>query len=197
MSDALMDLQAHYKAVRARLNAGPPKPPPALPKPTEEAQTRSEPEQLKIIPPLTFLGMYPTAVQRLKGLRCPVEVKEKLLPILEKHRIPWAEAVGKSQKAPCVKVRLEIYAKLNAHGWSLSQIGRLCGDRDHTTVLSGIQRVVKMNLSEVELGMCKDLGMRPVDYYDAKMTLRAWRGQQTHADTLNTSAERVKKTGES
>jgi len=204
MSDALMDLHAHYKAVRARLNAGSPKPPPALPKPSEEAQSTPEPqqptpepEQPKIIPPLTFLGMYPTAVQLLKGLRCPVEVKEKLLPILEKHRIPWAEAAGQSRKAPCIKVRLEIYAKLSAHGWSLSQIGRLCGDRDHTTVLSGINRFIKMNLNEVELGMCKDLGMRPVDYYDAKMTLRAWRGQQTHADALNLSEEPVKETGES
>ena len=112
----------------------------------------------------------------MKGLRGFPEIKAKILPILEKHRINWKDASGDSQKWMYVECRFEIYAKLNAHGWSLSQIGRLLGDRDHTTVLSGIKRFIKKNLSEAEIAMCKDLGMRPVDYYDAKETLKGWRG---------------------
>jgi hypothetical protein len=112
----------------------------------------------------------------LQGLRGFPELKERILPILEKHRVEWKEVCGRSQSWKHTKCRFEVFVKLNACGWSLSKIGRLCGDRDHTTVLSGIKRFIKENLTEQEIAMCKDLGMRPVDYYDAKMTLRAWRG---------------------
>ena len=171
MSDALIDLQAHYKAVRARLNAGPPPRPKALPEPAPEPAI--EPPEPS---PLEALSIATRAPELLKGLRGFPEIKAKILPILEKHRINWKDASGDSQKWMYVECRFEIYAKLNAHGWSLSQIGRLLGDRDHTTVLSGIKRFIKKNLSEAEIAMCKDLGMRPVDYYDAKETLKGWRG---------------------
>lgn len=168
MSDALIDLQAHYKAVRARLNAGPPPKPLLLPEPAPEPVAAPP-----VTPPLTDLAYAMQASQLLQGLRCAPEIKEKILPILEKHRFNWKMASGRSQKWPHVECRFEIYAKLNAHGWSLSQIGRLCGDRDHTTILNGITRFLKKNLSEAEFGMCKDLEMRPVDYYENKMSLTA------------------------
>jgi hypothetical protein len=38
--------------------------------------------------------------------------------------------------------------------------------------LNGITRFLKKNLSEAEFGMCKDLGMRPVDYYENKIILK-------------------------
>jgi hypothetical protein len=53
----------------------------------------------------------------------------------------------------------------------LSQIGRLC-NRDHTTVLNGIKRFIKENLTEEEIAMARDCGMRPVDYYEAKVYLK-------------------------
>jgi hypothetical protein len=126
--------------------------------------------------PLTDLAYALQPSELLRGLKCPVEVKEKILPILEKHRINWRAAAGRSQQWKYTRCRFEIYAKLNAHGWSLSQIGRLCGGRDHTTVLNGIKRFISENMTEQELAICRDVGMRPVDYYDAKMTVRAWRG---------------------
>jgi len=168
MSDALIDLQAHYKAVRARLNAGPP--PKTLPLPEPAPEPVAAPP---VTPPLTDLAYAMQASQLLQGLRCAPEIKEKILPILEKHRFNWKMASGRSQKWPHVECRFEIYAKLNAHGWSLGQIGRLCGDRDHTTILNGIKRFLSKNLSEAEFGMCKDLGTRPVDYYEAKVVLTA------------------------
>lgn len=170
MSDALMDLHAHYKAVRARLNAGPP------PKMTEALALPPPEPKAPVAPPLDMLRTY--APELLRGLLASQEVKDKILPILEKHRMNWVDTMTKSQRWKYTKCRFEIYAKLNAHGWSLSQIGRLCGKRDHTTILSGINRFIKENVTEAELGMCKDLGMRPVDYYDARETLKAWRGQQ-------------------
>ena len=157
MSDALIDLHAHYKAVRARLNAGPPKP---MPKPPEPL-----PELLPVVAPLTELSYYLQPSVLLSGLRGFPELKEKIFPILEKHRIEWRDVCGKSQKWKYTKCRFEVFVKLNAHGWSLSKIGRLCGDRDHTTVMNGIKRFIKENLMEQEIAMCKDLGVRPVDYY--------------------------------
>lgn len=178
MSDFLMDLNAHYKAVRARLNAGPPPKVVALPPPpVSEPAPEPEPEpEAPVTPPLDMLRTY--APELLRGLHASEETREKILPILEKHRMNWIDTMQKTQKWKHTKCRFEIYAKLNAHGWSLSQIGRLCGKRDHTTILSGIQRFIKENLSEPELGMCKDLGMRPVDYYEAKETLKGWRGRK-------------------
>jgi len=164
MSDALMDLHAHYKAVRARLNAGPPKPLPKPPKPL--------PEPSPVVAPLTELAYFLQPSVLLSGLRGFPELKEKIFPILEKHRIEWRDVCGKSQKWKHTKCRFEVFAKLNAHGWSLSKIGRLCGDRDHTTVLSGINRFLKENLTEQEIAMCKELGVRPVDYYENKMVLK-------------------------
>ena len=163
MTDALMDLHAHYKAVRARLNGGPPSrlvEVPVLPPPDPEPPAT---------PPLDMLKTH--ALELLRGLNSSKEIREKILPILEKHRINWIDTIGKSQKWKYTKCRFEVYAKLNAHGWSLSQIGRLCGDRDHTTVLSGINRFLKENLTEAEIAMAKDCGMRAVDYYENKMVL--------------------------
>lgn len=167
MSDVLMDLHSHYKAVRERLNAGPPKP---LPKPPEPVPVAP------VMPPLTDLAHTLKPSELLRGLRGFPELKEKILPILEKHKVSWIDVAGRSQEWKYTKCRFEIFAKLNAHGWSLSKIGRLCGDRDHTTVLNGINRFLKENLKEEEIWIAKECGMRPVDYYESKMVLRAWRG---------------------
>ena len=176
MSDALMDLHAHYKAVRARLNAGrPPKPQLLL-----EAASEFIPEppvEVPVTPPLTALAVAAPMPEIMRGLRSTTEVKDKILPILERHQISWKDAAGKSQMWKYTKCRFEIYVKLYAHGWSLSQIGRLCGDRDHTTVLNGIKRFVKENLTEEEVAVCQAAGMRPVDYWEGKTLLREMRGE--------------------
>lgn len=166
MSDVLMDLHAHYKAIKTRLNG--PTPKPVIFRPPEPV----------VIPtaPLTELAYKLRATELLRGLKCAPEVKQKILPILEKHRMTWREACSRSQRWQYTRCRFEIYARLSAHGWSLPQIGRMCGDRDHTTILSGIRKFIKENLTEEELAVAKEVGMRPVDYYDAKMTLRGWRG---------------------
>jgi hypothetical protein len=174
MSDVLMDLNAHYKAVRARLNAGPPPKPQLLLEPAPEPIPKL-PVEVPVTPPLTALAAAAPMPEIMRGLRSTTEVKDKILPILERHQISWKDAAGKSQMWKYTKCRFEIYVKLYAHGWSLSQIGRLCGDRDHTTVLNGIKKFIRENMTEAELGMCKDLGMRPVDYWEGKTLLREMR----------------------
>lgn len=167
MSDALMDLHAHYKAVRARLNAGPPPKPLLLPEPVPEPVAKPP-----VAPPLTGLAYSLQPSVLLRGLRGLPELKEKIFPILEKHRVEWVDVCGKSQKWKFTKCRFEVFVKLNAHGWSLSKIGQLCGDRDHTTVLSGIKRFIRENLTEEEIAVCEAAGMRPVDYWEGKTLLR-------------------------
>jgi hypothetical protein len=173
MSDVLMDFHNHYKAVRARLNAGPPPKPQPLPEPEPEP-IPEPPIEIPVTPPLTALAAAPMP-EIIKGLRSTAEVKEKILPILERHQISWKDAAGKSQMWKYTKCRFEIYVKLYAHGWSLSQIGRLCGDRDHTTVLNGIRKFIKENLTEEEIAVCQAAGMRPVDYWEGKTLLREMR----------------------
>lgn len=170
MSDALMDLHNHYKAVRARLNAGPPPKPQPLPEPEPEPAPAPP-----VTPPLTELAYSLQPSVLLRGLRGFPDLKERIFPILEKHRIEWSDVCGKSQKWKYTKCRFEVFAKLNAHGWSLSQIGRLCGDRDHTTVLNGIKKFLKENLTEEEIEVCKSAGMRTVDYWEGKTLLREMR----------------------
>jgi hypothetical protein len=61
MSDVLMDLNAHYKAVRARLNAGPPPKPLLLPEPVPEPVAAPP-----VTPPLTDLA-YDAGVSIIAG----------------------------------------------------------------------------------------------------------------------------------
>ena len=168
MSDALMDLHAHYKAVRARLNGGPPPKPQPLPEPEPEA-TPAPP----VTPPLTALAT-PNAILA-QGLRCAPEVKEKILPVLSKYNLKWVDVAGRSQKWKYMTCRFEVYVTLKAHGWSLSQIGRLCGDRDHTTVLHGIRKFLNDNLTDMQRGICKDLEFCPSQYYVNMIKLREMR----------------------
>jgi hypothetical protein len=164
MSDILANLQAHYKAIRARLNAGPPKPPPAiLPEP--------EPDPEPITPPLMAL----VKVDPMPGVACSPEVKEHIGEILERHNMTWKEAIGPSRTIPFLRARAEIYIMLQRRGWSYPRIGKLCGKRDHTTILNSIHRYRKKYpppLTVEEFTVCGMCGMEPEDYYSAKIRLQ-------------------------
>ena len=170
MSDVLMDLQTHYKAVRARLNAGPPPKPIQIDEPAPEP-VKTDPEPV-LEGPLTVWARSQTEHELLRGLRCASEAKEQILCVLKKHRMSWKEVVARDQRWKYSECRFEIYANLNARGWSLPQIGRLCGGRDHTTVLSGIRRFIKKNMTPMKLQVCEDVGMRPVVYCVRMLELR-------------------------
>lgn len=133
--DARMAWHAHYKAVRARLDAGPP----PAPKPTEQAiiaalapppppEPEPEPEP------------EPAPEEWVAGMACLSHTKRLLLPILKAHGMVWTEAMRRSNHTPHIKVRAEIYTALRERGWSYPEIGRLCGGRDHTTVIFSIKK---------------------------------------------------------
>ncbi|CAB4130528.1 Chromosomal replication initiator, DnaA C-terminal [uncultured Caudovirales phage] len=166
MSDVLMDLHFHYKAVKARLNAGVSKfaaEPEPVPEPVPEPIT-----------PLDHLKPVPR-FDLMRGLLASDETKYRILPILERNRITWKDACSRHREARYIRIRCEIYVVLKAHGWSLPQIGRLVGKRDHTTVLHSIRRFVAAKVTETQLQMCRDLEMDPVRYLYGKMQLEEMR----------------------
>jgi hypothetical protein len=167
MSDVLMDLHAHYKAVRARLNAGRPKV--ALePEPAPEPALEPTPEPMT---PLDNLKPVPK-FNLMQGLIASDETKNRILPVLERNRITWKDVCSRHQTPRYVRIRSEIYVNLRANGWSLPQIGRLVGKRDHTTVMNSIKRFVAANLSDLDFEVCEIVEMDPVRYLYWKMQLK-------------------------
>jgi hypothetical protein len=114
-------LTDHYKAVRARLNAGPPPPwrQPMLPMPEPEPQA-PEPEPA----PLTYQYTLSAARRIAQAALAP-------------HGMTWTDAMGPSRKLPYTRARADVYVALRKHGWSLMKIAMFCG-RDHTTVVNAL-----------------------------------------------------------
>jgi len=129
----LMDLQQHYREVRARLDGK------HFVKPIIEPVVEEEPDPEPIIeagPEPVFTVMW---VDPLSNVPAPPEVKRMILDILEKHQMSWQEAVGRRKRKEHIAVRTDLYLMLLERGWSYPRIGRLCGKRDHTTVLHSVK----------------------------------------------------------
>ena len=130
MSDYFLALSDHYKAVRARLNGGPPPRPVALTIPTDwpvsEPAPEPEPPAPPPAPPVPLVYLPPRTAKRVA---CAA-----LVP----HGMTFEQAMGPSRTAPYVAARASVYHALRAHGWSLMKIGIFCG-RDHTTVMNALQ----------------------------------------------------------
>ena len=120
--DYFLALSDHYKAVRARLNGGPPPrlatiaPPPPEPEP--------EPPAPEPAPPSFQYTM--SAARRLA------------IAALTPHGMTWTDAMGPSRTLPYTNARADVYKALRKHGWSLKKIALFCG-RDHTTVMNALQ----------------------------------------------------------
>ena len=61
--------------------------------------------------------------------------------VSEKHKIPVDHIKGDSRRKHIINARHEFCYRLkNELGFSLKQIGRMIGNRDHTTVLNAIRK---------------------------------------------------------
>ena len=114
--DYHLALSDHYKAVRARLNGGPPRRPVAIAPPPPEPEPEPEPD-LPELPPASFQYTM-SAARRI--------AQAALVP----HGMTWTEAMGPSRSLPYTAARAAVYKALRKHGWSLMKIGIFCG-RDH------------------------------------------------------------------
>jgi hypothetical protein len=121
--DYFLALSDHYKAVRARLNSGPPRRPPVIappppPEPTPEPPPAPEPE--------------PPAFQYTLS-----DARRIAQAALVPHGMTWTDAMGPSRTLPYTRARADVYAALRRHGWSLKKIAIFCR-RDHTTVMNAL-----------------------------------------------------------
>jgi hypothetical protein len=123
-ADYFLALSDHYKAVRARLNAGPaPRPVAIAPPPPPEPTPEPEPPVAEL-PPASFQYTM-SAARRI--------AQTALVP----HGMTWTDAMGPSRTLPHTHARADVYKALRKHGWSLKKIAIFCG-RDHTTIMNAL-----------------------------------------------------------
>ena len=121
MTDYFLALSDHYKAVRARLNAGPaPRPVSIAPPPPPPEPEPPVPE----LPPASFQYTMSAARRIAQAALAP-------------HGMTWTDAMGPSRTLPYTNARADVYAALRRHGWSLKKIAIYCG-RDHTTIMNAL-----------------------------------------------------------
>ena len=122
MTDYFLALSDHYKAVRSRLNRGPPPRPVAIaPPPPKPESPAPEPE-----PALAYQYTMSAARRIAVGALTP-------------HGMTWTDAMSPARTLPYTNARKDVYAALRRHGWSLKKIAIFCG-RDHTTVMNALQQ---------------------------------------------------------
>jgi hypothetical protein len=140
----LEELHAHYKAVRARLDNPIKKEPPVR-------LIYPEPEPAPFPDPLDVVEVVEAVVETPpeEPVAAPPAITETpskkiLSEVAEKHGMPPTVFRSKSRNAAYVLCRQEAAYRLKYElNFSLSQIGRLMGHRDHTTVLHAIRRYEK------------------------------------------------------
>jgi len=120
--DYFLALSDHYKAVRSRLNSGPPPRPVAIaPPPPPPEPPAPEP---KFEPVLAYQYTM-SAARRI--------AQAALVP----HGMTWTDAMSPARTLPYTDARKDVYAALRRHGWSLKKIAIFCG-RDHTTIMNAL-----------------------------------------------------------
>ena len=120
--DYFLALSDPYKAVRSRLNRGPPPRPVAI-APPPPPEPEPEPD-LPELPPASFQYTM-SAARRI--------AQAALVP----HGMTWTDAMGPSRTLPYTNARKDVYAALRRHGWSLKKIAIFC-NRDHTTIMNAL-----------------------------------------------------------
>ena len=134
----LEELHAHYKAVRSRLDGGVKK---------EPAVRLIYPEPAPAPYPDPLDSPAPVAVEVLPAPTVTAETPARkiLMEVADKHKMPVAAFRSQNRTMPFVNLRHEACYRLSTElGFSLMQIGRLMGNRDHTTVLNAIRRHKKI-----------------------------------------------------
>lgn len=135
----LEELHAHYKAVRARLDGGVKKEPAVR-------LIYPEPAPAPYPDPLDSPAPVAVAVEVPPAPAVPAETpaRKVLSEVADKHGMPPTVFRSQSRDAAYVLCRQEAAYRLKYElRFSLSQIGRLMGHRDHTTVLHAIRRYEK------------------------------------------------------
>ena len=130
-----MQLTDHYKAVRARLNAGRATPPPA-PKPPDRIEPPKPPDLTALMAEAHVMMMD----------RSDMPVWQRIIrDVCQKHGVTRDQLNSKRKTANLLPPRQEAYYRLREAGYSLKRIAILMGGRDHTTVLHGAKIYAERN----------------------------------------------------
>ena len=136
----LEELHAHYKAVRARLDK-PQKKEPAVRLIYPEPSPAPFPDPLDSPVPAPIVEAPPAA----PPATAETPARKILMEVAEKHNMPVTAFRSKSRTMPFINLRHEACYRLSMElKFSLKQIGRLMGNRDHTTVMNAIRRHKKI-----------------------------------------------------
>jgi hypothetical protein len=136
MEMTLNELVAHYAAVRKRLHMAPEKPK-AVVLPFVKK------EEIKAPPPLPALPTLDELIERAKEKHPPLK-KSVVTVILEdvakRHNVTIQDMKGILRKADLVAARSEFaWICVRQRKLSLTKVGRMLGDRDHTTILHAVR----------------------------------------------------------
>lgn len=72
----------------------------------------------------------------------PATIAEIIAAVAARHGLTPAQLTGPQRVAPVVAARHEAMAEAHATGrWTMGQIGRAFGDRDHTTIAHAVRKI--------------------------------------------------------
>jgi hypothetical protein len=112
----------------------------------EQKQSQKEEERLALL--VEQAAPEPTSHNRPAF---PIR-KELLLQTLESHGVGLDELMSPRRLLKLVAARQELYARLKMFTrMSYPQIGRFCGDRDHTTIMHGVRKYADMRAQAARL----------------------------------------------
>jgi hypothetical protein len=144
----LEELHAHYKAVRSRIENPVKKLPPVrlvYPEPTPYPDPLDfKPAEPVEAPPALLATIPADDVPNVPETPAQTVLRE----VSEKHGLTVRQIQSVVRLKPYVLARQEASYRLNTElGFSLAQVGRMLGKRDHTTVLNAIQ-MYRKNLAK-------------------------------------------------
>lgn len=156
--DTSFDWKSHYKAVRARLHAAPQKPAPVVTLPCPISDKPPALEQLVWEPKrIDVANLYarpigPTMVEPYLLWSNVAEMRAAIADVCERYGVTQTDLFSRRRDHKLVSVRHELmWMVKNRTTWSLPEIGRRLGGRDHTTVMHGIRKhQLKVDAQKVE-----------------------------------------------
>jgi hypothetical protein len=127
------NLNEHYLNIKRKFFGAPKTPIVRLPKdPALNSKTKSSisPPTQPAPEPNLFEGCDTLSTRR----------KQMILPLLKESGFTWAELMSGSRQHRYLGTRAQIYMVLREDGVSLPEIGRMCGGKDHTTIMHAIRK---------------------------------------------------------
>jgi chromosomal replication initiation ATPase DnaA len=106
----------------------------------EERLLKEQPAAPTVDPVAEMVAKY-REIKTPQGNKRIVETKQVVAAIAQRHGVTFNDIMGPSRKRNIVAARFEAIVTVAQlrHLWSLPEIGRFFGNRDHTTILHAIR----------------------------------------------------------